>query len=71
MGEKNIAMVLMVAFLLGISSLYTPVQAQIKLTYANSAPTGTFPSVQMERWAKEVEKRTSGKSCKIGIDNIR
>ncbi|MCX8069012.1 MAG: TRAP transporter substrate-binding protein [Thermodesulfovibrionales bacterium] len=33
----------------------------ITLTYANFPPASTFPSVQMERWAKEVEKRTNGK----------
>ncbi len=36
-------------------------QAAIKLTYANFPPAKTFPSVQMERWAREVEKRTGGK----------
>ena len=35
--------------------------APITLTYANFPPAATFPSVQMERWAKEVEKRTAGK----------
>ena len=41
-----------------------PVPAQagpIKLSYANFPPAPTFPSVQMERWKKEVEKRTQGK----------
>ncbi len=33
----------------------------ITLTYANFPPAATFPCVQMERWAKELEKRTSGK----------
>jgi TRAP-type transport system periplasmic protein len=33
----------------------------IKLTYANFPPATTFPCVQMERWAQEVEKRTNGK----------
>ncbi len=33
----------------------------IKLTYANFPPAPTFPCVQMEHWAKEVEKRTAGK----------
>jgi TRAP-type C4-dicarboxylate transport system substrate-binding protein len=36
-------------------------QATITLKYANFPPSTTFPCVQMERWAKEVEKRTSGK----------
>lgn len=39
-----------------------PVAAkQIKLSYANFPPAPTFPCVQMERWKKEVEKRTNGK----------
>ncbi len=33
----------------------------ISLTYANFPPAVTFPSVQMERWADEVEKRTQGR----------
>lgn len=33
----------------------------ITLTYANFPPAATFPSVQMERWAKELEKRTGGR----------
>lgn len=33
----------------------------IKLRYAFFAPAHTFPGVQMERWAREVEKRTDGK----------
>jgi TRAP-type C4-dicarboxylate transport system substrate-binding protein len=33
----------------------------IKLSYANFPPAPTFPCVQMERWKKEVEQRTSGK----------
>jgi len=36
-------------------------EAAIKLTYANFPPAATFPCVQMEHWAKEVEKRTGGK----------
>ena len=39
----------------------------IKLTYANFPPAPTFPCVQMERWKKEVEKRTSGK---VAIDTF-
>lgn len=35
--------------------------AEITITYANFPPAVTFPSVQMERWGKEVEKRTGGK----------
>src|ERR1035437_5051483 len=36
-------------------------QTVITLRYANFPPATTFPCVQMERWAKEVEKRTNGK----------
>jgi TRAP-type C4-dicarboxylate transport system substrate-binding protein len=36
-------------------------QAALTLTYANFPPAATFPCVQMERWAKEVEARTAGK----------
>lgn len=34
--------------------------ASITLSYANFPPSPTFPCVQMERWATEVEKRTNG-----------
>ncbi len=41
---------------------HTPGQAaSIVLTYANFPPASTFPCIQMERWAKEIEKRTGGK----------
>ena len=33
----------------------------INLNYANFPPAPTFPCVQMERWVKEVQKRTKGK----------
>jgi TRAP-type C4-dicarboxylate transport system substrate-binding protein len=59
---KRIAMhVLCGAF--GVALLATSVWAgsAIELTYANFPPPKTFPSVQMERWADEVEARTSGK----------
>jgi len=36
-------------------------QQKITLKYANFPPATTFPCVQMERWAKEVEKRTGEK----------
>lgn len=36
-------------------------EKQITLKYAFFAPAGTFPAVQMERWAEEVRKRTKGK----------
>lgn len=34
---------------------------QIKLTYAGIGPAPAFPCTQMEKWSKEVEKRTGGK----------
>jgi TRAP-type C4-dicarboxylate transport system substrate-binding protein len=39
----------------------------IKLKYANFPPAPTFPCVQMERWKKEVEKRTGGE---VSIDTF-
>jgi TRAP-type C4-dicarboxylate transport system substrate-binding protein len=48
---------LFIGSLLPISLMAAP----IKLNYANFPPAPTFPCVQMERWKKEVEKRTSGK----------
>jgi len=48
---------LFIGSLLPASSMAAP----IKLNYANFPPAPTFPCVQMERWKKEVEKRTGGK----------
>ncbi|MBU1904489.1 MAG: TRAP transporter substrate-binding protein [Proteobacteria bacterium] len=49
------------ATVLTISWMPTTAAAEpIKLTYANFPPAPTFPCVQMERWKKEVEKRTNG-----------
>ena len=39
----------------------TATAGSIELSYANFPPPITFPCVQMERWKKEVEKRTGGK----------
>ena len=53
---------LFVMFLFAV--LLTPpvVSAEtISLNYANFTPAKTFPSIQMERWKKEVESRTNGK----------
>ena len=55
---------LIVAVALVGCSFILPVPASagpIKLSYANFPPAPTFPCVQMERWKKEVEKRTGGK----------
>ncbi|THB65240.1 MAG: C4-dicarboxylate ABC transporter substrate-binding protein [Desulfovibrio sp.] len=38
----------------------TQARAEVVLSYANFPPAITFPCVQMERWAEEVEKRTNG-----------
>ncbi len=35
--------------------------SSVNLTYANFPPPKTFPSVQMDRWIKEVSERTGGK----------
>ncbi len=51
-----VAVVVMVGMVPGTASA-----GPIKLTYANFPPAPTFPCVQMERWKKEVEKRTNGK----------
>ncbi len=61
MKQKGISIMVVAAFLLGISLISTPAHAQITLKYANFPPAPTFPCVQMERWKVEVEKRTGGK----------
>ena len=49
------------AFVALMAALAAPARAEtITLTYANFPPAVTFPSVQMERGAKEVGKRTNG-----------
>lgn len=58
----------LVAVALLCGSVFLPVQATaepIKLSYAQFAPASTFVGVQLERWKKEVEKRTGGK---VAID---
>ena len=50
-----------VATLLAVTMTPVTYGQEIKLTYANFPPAPTFPCVQMERWAKEVEQRTQGK----------
>jgi TRAP-type C4-dicarboxylate transport system substrate-binding protein len=62
---KKVSVLCVVVMLLLAFSLVLPKishsQATITLKYANFPPATTFPCVQMERWAKEVEKRTAGK----------
>jgi TRAP-type C4-dicarboxylate transport system substrate-binding protein len=63
---RKVLFVFMVVFAMATLSilLISPKEAvsgPIKLSYANFPPAPTFPCVQMERWKKEVEKRTRGK----------
>lgn len=54
--------ILAIILVLSFVALYGVATAEtITLTYANFPPAATFPCVQMEHWAKEVEKRTGGK----------
>ena len=62
--ERLMALSIAVAFICGfmaVSGGAARGQGTIHLNYANFPPETTFPCVQMERWAKEVEKRTNGK----------
>jgi len=62
--RKSLLILGLCVLLLGTFIIYTNTaqsQTKITLTYANFPPAKTFPCVQMERWAKEVEKRTGGK----------
>jgi TRAP-type C4-dicarboxylate transport system substrate-binding protein len=53
--------IFVIAFL-GVMIIPVTTKAElIKLSYANFPPAPTFPCVQMERWKKEVEKRTHEK----------
>ncbi len=65
MGTKGVVfLVSVLALVLGIGFVaadQAAAQSKTTLTYANFPPATTFPCVQMERWAKEVEKRTGGK----------
>jgi TRAP-type C4-dicarboxylate transport system substrate-binding protein len=51
-----VSLILSLVAICGVTAAET-----ITLSYANFPPAATFPSVQMERWAKEIEKRTGGK----------
>jgi len=69
--KQKIALMMFGVFVATLMAVtLTPVAygQEIKLTYANFPPAPTFPCVQMERWAKEVEQRRSeerrvGKEC--------
>jgi TRAP-type transport system periplasmic protein len=65
MVTKKMCVVLVLCVFLAVPLFLFPSgassQGAITLKYANFPPATTFPCVQMERWAKEVEKRTNGK----------
>jgi TRAP-type C4-dicarboxylate transport system substrate-binding protein len=53
--------IVLTAFFAPLWNPMPAVAGPITLSYANFPPAPTFPCVQMERWKKEVEKRTDGK----------
>jgi TRAP-type C4-dicarboxylate transport system substrate-binding protein len=57
----SVAMVCLIVGGSGSWSVPSAGAETINLTYANFPPAPTFPCVQMERWVKEVQKRTKGK----------
>ncbi len=57
----SIAVLIAFSLMFATGSLSPSFAADINLNYANFTPAPTFPSVQMERWKTEVEKRTNGK----------
>jgi TRAP-type C4-dicarboxylate transport system substrate-binding protein len=62
--KRQIALMMaavLVSTLIGVTIVPVGYGQEIKLTYANFPPAPTFPCVQMERWAKEVDQRTKGK----------
>lgn len=63
--RKSILWMLLACTMLLISACSSSASSDsndvIELNYAFFAPAGTFPAVQMEKWAEEVEKRTDGK----------
>ncbi len=61
MRFRHILLVLAAVAVVAMPSPAPAAAEPITLRYANFPPAPTFPCVQMERWAKEVEKRTGGK----------
>lgn len=63
--SKKFTVIVACAFLVGVFSFTfmttSATAGPIKLSYAQFAPAKTFVGVQLERWKKEVEKRTNGK----------
>ncbi len=63
MNTKPICRTILAVLGLAVLAALAPAPAKAAaatLTYANFPPASTFPCVQMERWVKEVEKRTAG-----------
>lgn len=59
---KTLALAAALVVAAAVSWLPGAAQAEtITLSYANFPPAPTFPCVQMERWADEVEQRTNGR----------
>ena len=56
-----LALLFFTALLVAAPATNSAEAAPVTLSYANFPPPTTFPCVQMERWKKEVEKRTNGK----------
>jgi TRAP-type transport system periplasmic protein len=61
--KRMVSLSIMVVFFSGYAAVAGVAHGQTRITlnYANFPPATTFPCVQMERYAKEVEKRTNGK----------
>ncbi|EPR41099.1 Extracellular solute-binding protein, family 7 [Desulfovibrio sp. X2] len=57
---RTLVAVLAAAVLAAGLAVATPASAARVLSYANFPPASTVPCIQMERWAKELEKRTNG-----------
>ncbi len=61
MSKKNSVVIVLISFMT-MFFLWSRARARtITLTYANFPPASTFPCIQMERWKKEVERRTHHK----------
>lgn len=58
--QKGLTIIVIAVFALIAATATVASAGTIELSYANFPPANTFPSVQMERWKTEVEKRTSG-----------
>jgi len=59
--NRNLFFLALAAALAGGCARKSDEARPVTLTYANFPPPATFPCVQMERWADEVESRSSGR----------